>query len=128
MVCLSQRPASLLKKRLWRRCYPLNFAKFPGTVFLKEQLCWVLLKLANPLTSVCLLVFFCDYRKGFSTQTALVWLIEKWKHQLNKNGFAGAMLMDFSKTFDTINYDLLIVKLHAYVFGENGLNLVYSKE
>ena len=113
MVCLSQRPASLLKQRLWRRCYPLYFAKFP---------------LANPLTSVCLLVFLCDYRKGFSTQTALVWLIEKWKHQLNKNGFAGAILMDFSKAFDTINYDLLIVKLHAYVFGENGLNLVYNKE
>ena len=36
--------------------------------------------------------------------------------------------MDFSKAIDTINYDLLIVNLHAYVFGENGLNLVYSKE
>ena len=59
--------------------------------------------------------FLCGYRKGFSTKTALVWLIEKWKHQLDKNGFAGAILMDTAKTFDTINYDLLIAKIHDMV-------------
>ena len=32
--------------------------------------------------------FLCIYRKGFSTQTALVWLIEKRKRQLDKNGFS----------------------------------------
>ena len=26
-------PATLLKKRLWRRCFPVNFAKFLGTPF-----------------------------------------------------------------------------------------------
>ena len=46
--------------------------------------------------------FLCDYRKGFSTQTALVWLIKKWKHQLDKNGFAGAIMMDLSKAFDIL--------------------------
>ena len=61
--------------------------------------------------------FLCGYRKGFSTQTALVWQIEKWKHQLDKNGFAGAIMMDLSKAFDTINYDLLNAKLHAYGLG-----------
>ena len=34
--------------------------------------------------------------------------------------------MDLSEAFDTINYDLLIAKLHAYSFGKNALNLVYS--
>ena len=57
--------------------------------------------------------FPCGYRKGFSTQTALVWLIEKWKHLVN-NGFIDAIPMDLSKAFDTINHDLLIAKLHAY--------------
>ena len=66
--------------------------------------------------------FLCGYRKGFSTQTALVWLIEKWKHHLDKNGFASAILMDLSKVFDIINYDLLIANLH----GKNALHLVYS--
>ena len=27
------RPATLLKKRLWCRCFPVNFAKFPRTSF-----------------------------------------------------------------------------------------------
>ena len=27
------RPATLLKKRLWHRCYPMNFAKFLRTPF-----------------------------------------------------------------------------------------------
>ena len=50
--------------------------------------------------------FLYGYRKGFCT--ALLWLIEKWKHQLHKKGFAGATLMDLPKAFDIINYDLLI--------------------
>ena len=29
----SLRPATLLKKRLWRRCFPVNFAKFLRTPF-----------------------------------------------------------------------------------------------
>ena len=33
----------LLKKRHWYRCFPLNFAKFLGTPFLKEHLRWLLL-------------------------------------------------------------------------------------
>ena len=28
------RPATLLKKRLWPRCFPVNFVKFPKTLFL----------------------------------------------------------------------------------------------
>ena len=45
--------------------------------------------------------YLCDYRKGFSTQQAHVSLIEKWKATLDKNGYAGAVLMDLSKAFDT---------------------------
>ena len=32
-----------LKKRLWHRCFLLNFAKFLRTPFLKEHLWWLLL-------------------------------------------------------------------------------------
>ena len=32
------RPATLLKKRLWHRCFPVNFAKFLRTPFLTEYL------------------------------------------------------------------------------------------
>ena len=32
------RPATLLKKRLWHRCFPVNFARFLGTSFFAEHL------------------------------------------------------------------------------------------
>ena len=35
------RPATFLQKRLWHRCFPVNFAKFVGAFFL-EQLRWLL--------------------------------------------------------------------------------------
>ena len=37
------RPATLLKNRLWHRCFPVNFEKFLRTPFLKEHLQWLLL-------------------------------------------------------------------------------------
>ena len=30
------RPATLLKKRLWHKCFPVNFAKFLKTLFLQK--------------------------------------------------------------------------------------------
>ena len=39
------RPATLLKKRIWRRCFPVNFDKFLKTTFFIEQLWWLLLAL-----------------------------------------------------------------------------------
>ena len=42
---------SLLKKRLWHRCFPVNFAKFLRTPFLKEHLSWLLLKSKRMLQS-----------------------------------------------------------------------------
>ena len=58
----------------------------------------------------------CGSRKGFSTQQALLFLIETWKNVLARKAYGGAVLMDLSKAFNTINYDLLPAKLHAYGF------------
>ena len=41
--------------------------------------------------------------KDLVSQTALVWLIWKWKRQLYKNAFAGAGLLDLSKAFGATN-------------------------
>ena len=38
-----QASATLLKTRLWHRCFPVNFAKFIRTHFFKEHLMWLLL-------------------------------------------------------------------------------------
>ena len=37
---------NFIKKRLWHRCFPVNFAKFRRTPFLTEHLRWLLLTLA----------------------------------------------------------------------------------
>ena len=70
--------------------------------------------------------FTCGCRKGFSTQQALLSLIERWKNTLDQNGYGGAILMDLSKAFDTINYDLLIAKLGVYGFDIESLKLIWS--
>ena len=56
------------------------------------------------------------YRKGFGAQTALLGLVEKWKASLDEKGYAGTVLMDLSKAFDTINHELLLARLNAYGF------------
>ena len=70
--------------------------------------------------------FMCGYRKGFSTQQALLSLIERWKNTLDQNGYGGAILMDLSKAFDIINHDLLVAKLGAYGFDTESLKLIRS--
>ena len=46
------RPATLLKKRLWHRCFPVNFVKFPNTPFFIVHLWWLLLKAIATLFSI----------------------------------------------------------------------------
>ena len=70
--------------------------------------------------------YFCGCRKGFSTQHALIALIEKWRSSLDQKGYAGSILMELSKAFDTIDYDLLLAKLHAYGFDKQALSVIKS--
>ena len=70
--------------------------------------------------------YLCGYRKGFNAQYALLSLIEKWKKTLDNKGYTGAILMDLSKAFDTINHELLITKLYAYGFSKDSLKIISS--
>ena len=70
LIKLQARPATLFKKRLWHRCFPVNFVKFLRTTFIIEHLWWLLL----------LLYVFClhflrihevyFFRKGFESVRA----------------------------------------------------------
>ena len=53
-------------------------------------------------------------------------LIERWRLCLDKQSFAGALLIDLSKAFDTINQELLTAKLHAYGFPNEALEVILS--
>ena len=70
--------------------------------------------------------YLCGYRKGYNPQHALLTLLEKWRNILDKRGYGGAILMDLSKAFDTLNHDLLLAKLHAYGFDHESLMLIKS--
>ena len=70
--------------------------------------------------------YLCGYGKGFSTQYALLSLIERWKKILDEIGFADAVLMDLSKEFDTLNHELLIAKLSVYGFNNESLKFIRS--
>ena len=59
-------------------------------------------------------------------QHALIALLEKLRLSLDNKGYGGAILMNLSQTFDTLNRDLLIAKLHAYCFCKKALILIKS--
>ena len=80
----------------------------------------------NPFFDKKLSEHLCGYRKGYTTQYALLNLIESWKKFRDKKGYAAAVLMDLSKAFDTINHELLVAKLHAYGVTGPSLRLLMS--
>ena len=57
---------------------------------------------------------FWAYRRAFISslngyrKTVLISMLEKWKSSIDNKSFAGAVLMDLSKAFDTINQPLLL--------------------
>ena len=64
VACL--RSATLLKKSLWHRCFPVNFAKFLRTPFFTKHLWWLLLPILTIrlqmfskilIFKVCLIIF-----------------------------------------------------------------------
>ena len=69
----------------------------------------------------------CGFRKGYSTQYALINLIQKWQKCLDASeGIVGTLLMDLSKAYDCVNHDLTIAKLEAYGVGKNSLRLIQN--
>ena len=50
----------------------------------------------------------CGFLKAHSTQHALFRLLQVWQKDLDNYGNVGTILMEFSKAFDFIPYNLLI--------------------
>ena len=55
----------MLKKRLWHRCFPVNFVKFLRTPFLQNTSGWLLLwfeKVENIILFETIIIFSRDYK------------------------------------------------------------------
>ena len=67
-----------------------------------------------------------SFRKSYGMQHSLIVMLEKWKKALNKEKNMSAIFTDLSKTFETINHDLLLAKLKAYSFSKQALSFMCS--
>ena len=66
----------------------------------------------------------CGFRSRYSTQHALLNLINKWHSCLDNSGVVGTILMDLSKAFDCLPHELVLAKLHAYGVDIKSLKLL----
>ena len=84
------RPVTLLKKRLWHRCFPVNYPKFLRTPFFTEHLWWLLLlfliseriQILFLMEKICVCVDLTElslcYRKNVCLNyTTVIWMKEK---------------------------------------------------
>ena len=101
---------------------------FPHSDWIRRDTLWQTYSKARKwlYKIIFLTPYLCNYRKGFSTQLALLSLTEKCRKFLDNRGSGGAILMDLSKTFYPINHHLLRTKFHAYGFDKGSLKLVCS--
>ena len=60
--------------------------------------------------------YITSFRNCHRIQNSLLVMLEKWNKTLDKGENVCTLFMNFSKAFDTINYDLLLAKLKAYGF------------
>ena len=68
----------------------------------------------------------CGYRKGCSTQMALIAMLKKWKLSIDNKGFSSGVLIDLSEAFYTMNHKLSLAKWYAYGFSQQALVIICS--
>ncbi|CAL4201144.1 unnamed protein product, partial [Meganyctiphanes norvegica] len=66
------------------------------------------------------------FRKGMSTETAIINFIDKIHNGLNKINHTAAIFMDLSKAFDVLDHNILALKLNHYGFRGKSLELLLS--
>ena len=66
------------------------------------------------------------FRKHHSTETAVCYFLETVKSKLDTGGVVGAVFLDLSKVFDTVNHKLLTTKLTHLNFSEKSLKWMES--
>ena len=66
------------------------------------------------------------FRSEHSPELALLFLVDKVSTALENGDFVLGLLLDFSKAFDTVNHDILYLKLEKYGIRGTALNMFKS--
>ena len=66
----------------------------------------------------------CEWRKVYSTQTAVIHMFEIRTLYIDNKEYACRVSIVLSKAFDTINYRLLLAKLHPFEFRKQDLAIL----
>lgn len=70
--------------------------------------------------------FQCGFRKAHSTETATISLTDTIRRNIDQGLLTGAVFIDLSKAFDTVDHTLLLQKLRYY--GIENLELEWFKD
>ena len=68
--------------------------------------------------------FQSGYRKSYSTETALLYVIDTLLHNIDKNTSTQIILLDLSSDFDTIDHNIFLQRLNILNITNNSLNLL----
>ena len=66
------------------------------------------------------------FRQCHSTSHAIITLVEKIIHALDRVKIVGGVFIDFKKAYDTVSHDILLQKLEAYSIKNNIYELIKS--
>ena len=66
------------------------------------------------------------FRKKFSTETALISMVDRMLWNLDNNSVTGLIFDEFKKAFDLVDHEIMIQKLRIYGLDENSLELLKS--
>ena len=61
------------------------------------------------------------FRKGNSTINALIQITERIKESIDKGKFGCGIFIDLHKAFDTVNHNILLMKLEQYGIRDSAL-------
>ena len=93
-------PATLLKKSLWRRCFPANFAKFLRTPFFTEHLRWLLQQwrcyVIDNIASVYFAVSMRRYAIFSNAEISITWSFFQYNTPLIRLGTAMEILFPWN--------------------------------